>query len=165
MAPAAKAAPESTKPTSREIVSNFSPEALSAPFLLRFTAAAIDYILLIVFPAGWLTIGKILADGGLVTVGTPPWIIGIIFFCLNFVVLPVFRGQSLGKWLTGISVVDLEGNPPKLGQMLIRNSVGYLITLLTAGLGFMISALNSSGRALHDLLAGTIVVRGRKTQV
>ena len=36
---------------------------------------------------------------------------------------------------------------------------------LPAVLGFLLAGVNTSGRALHDLLGGTIVVRGRKVQL
>jgi uncharacterized RDD family membrane protein YckC len=36
------------------------------------------------------------------------------------------------------------------------------LTLLTLGLGFIFSAFNRKGRALHDYLAGTVVIFGRR---
>jgi len=46
---------------------------------------------------------------------------------------------------------------------LIRHFIGYPITVLTGGLGFFISILNIKGRAIHDYIAGTVVIYGRRT--
>jgi uncharacterized RDD family membrane protein YckC len=46
--------------------------------------------------------------------------------------------------------------------MLLRNTIGYVLTVATLGLGFLIAAITPSGRALHDYVAGTIVIRGRR---
>src|SRR2546425_1151244 len=46
---------------------------------------------------------------------------------------------------------------------LLRNFIGYPVALLPFGLGFLIVTVNPSGRALHDLIAGTIVVREHAT--
>lgn len=144
---------------------DFSPELLRAPFALRCAALSIDYILLLIFPAGWLTLGKVLGEGNTTSLTTTIWVVGIVFFLTNFLLLPVFRGQSIGKMLTGITIVNIDGTELSFGRLVIRNTIGYLITILTGGLGFVISALNSTGRTLHDLLSGTIVVHGRKTQI
>ena len=36
--------------------------------------------------------------------------------------------------------------------------------ITTFGLGFLLAAFHPQGRALHDLLAGTVVVRSRPTR-
>ncbi len=165
MASAAKATLSTQKPSDAERIVDFSPEDLRAPFALRCAALSIDYILLLVFPAGWLALGRIFGESGTVSIGPLVWVIGIIFFAANFLLLPSLRGQSLGKMLTGLTIVNIDGTNLSFGRLLVRNTVGYLVTAGTAGLGFIISALNSSGRTLHDILAGTIVIRGRKTQL
>jgi uncharacterized RDD family membrane protein YckC len=64
--------------------------------------------------------------------------------------------------MAGIAILRKDGTPVRLGRILLRNTIGYLITILTFGLGFFIAALNKSGRSLHDLIAGTVVVYGRR---
>lgn len=164
MASAVQKAP-AANPSDAEKLVDFSPETLRAPFALRCAALSIDYIILLIFPAGWLTFGKLFGEGNTAALGTSIWVVGIAFFVANFLLLPFFRGQSIGKMLTGITIVNANGTDLSFGRLLIRNTIGYLITLLTGGLGFVISALNASGRTLHDLLSGTIVVHGRKKQL
>ena len=165
MASAVQTAIANNRSSDAEKIVGFSAESLRAPFALRCAALSIDYILLVVFPAGWLTLGKLLGEGSNATLGISVWVVGIAFFVANFFLLPVFRGQTIGKMLTGITIVNIDGSQLSFGRLAIRNTIGYAITILTGGLGFVISALNTSGRALHDLVSGTIVIHGRKTQV
>ena len=165
MAAAASRAISTRKSTEAEKIVNFLPEAVKAPFALRCAAISIDYMLLLAFPVGWLAAGKLIGETGAVAISTTIWVIGIVFVLADFLVLPLFKGQTIGKMLTGLTIVNMDGTDIGFGTVLRRNVLGYLATTLTLGLGFLLSAVNSSGRALHDLAAGTIVVRGRKTQL
>jgi uncharacterized RDD family membrane protein YckC len=51
------------------------------------------------------------------------------------------------------------GGELSIGRALLRHFVGYPLSFLTLGLGFVIAAVNSQGRALHDFIADTVVVR------
>jgi len=72
-------------------------------------------------------------------------------------------GATLGKRLAGLRVVARDGRPPGWR----RSAARALLALASAaflGLGFLLALFTRSGRALHDLLAGTFVVatpRGR----
>jgi uncharacterized RDD family membrane protein YckC len=86
----------------------------------------------------------------------------IIVWLIDFIGLPLFRGQTLGKMVVGISIIMRDGRPARLGSIVNRNLLGYALTVITLGIGFLIAAVNGTGRALHDYIAGTIVVRARK---
>ena len=148
-----------------ETIVDFSPELVKAPFLLRSAAFCVDYMVLLVVPVGWLVMSRLLSDKGAVTVGPMVWVIGVVFFLLDFIVLPVFGGRTIGKLVLGLTILNADGSRAGLVGIIKRNIVGYLLTALTLGVGFLISALNASGRSLHDFVGGTIVVRGRRTQV
>jgi uncharacterized RDD family membrane protein YckC len=146
-----------------ENTSEFSPERLKAPFLLRCAAAFIDYMLLVAVPVLWLLLSNVIGDGpASVSLNTTVWLLVVIVWLADFLALPLFRGQTLGKMVAGITIVKTDGRPVRLGGIVLRNIVGYALTLITLGIGFLISAVNSSGRSLHDYLAGTVVVHGRK---
>ena len=149
-----------------KIIVNFDAERLKAPFLLRCGAVLIDYILLICMPVISLLLGRSFSyDGAKLLnseVSNAGWLIMILLAVTNFVIFPLFTGKSLGKMLTGLRIVKVDGNPPSLISLLIRHLVGYPLTLLTLGIGFLLSVFNQKGRALHDLLAGTVVVYGRR---
>lgn len=147
-------------------VLDFEPQRLRAPFFLRCAAVAIDYLLFIAAPVLWLLISRPLSDtGATASIASAAWLIGTVISILNIMVLPLWRGQSVGKLLTGLTILKLDGTEVDMVTLLKRNLLGYFVTLITFGLGFLMSAINSSGRSLHDLIAGTIVVRGRKTLV
>lgn len=150
----------------REIISDFDLTILKAPFFLRCGALLIDYILFISIPTITLLIARFLgADGSKLIYGqlnTAGWLIAIIIALSNFIILPMFTGQSIGKMLTGLQIVKIDGHPASFSNLLIRNIVGYLLTAATLGLGLLLALFNSKGRALHDYLAGTVVVYGKK---
>lgn len=135
-----------------------------APFFLRCAALFIDYMLLLTMPVVWLIFSKFFGDGVSSTaISGSAWYLVVLLWIIDFLLLPLFRGQTLGKMLTGIMIVNTDGSPARLGRLILRNVIGYLLTVLTLGLGFLIGAVNSSGRTLHDYVGGTIVVYGRKT--
>ncbi|MBK8303323.1 MAG: RDD family protein [Chloracidobacterium sp.] len=148
-----------------EKVVDFAPTELQAPFFLRCAAIFIDYMVLLAIPVGWLLIETLLGDGTKATVSRTVWFIGIIFWLVNFLLLPLFRGQSIRKMLTGLTIVNLDGTRVGIGGIIRRNIFGYIITVATLGLGLLFAGVNTSGRALHDIIAGTIVVHGRKKQL
>ena len=166
MAPAAKkAVPAVIRPKQEEIV-NFEPERLRAPFALRCASFAIDYLVFIVAPVLWLLIsGPITGSGSTASIAPIAWIIGLLLAMANIVLLPMWRGQSLGKLLTGLTIVGLNGSSISPVTLLKRNLIGYFVTMLTLGIGFFVAALNKRGRSLHDVIGGTMVIRGRRKQV
>jgi uncharacterized RDD family membrane protein YckC len=149
-----------------EKVVDFSPEQLAAPFLLRCGALIIDYILIIAVPVVCMLISRYTGNDGAKLLNSElnntGWLIAILFALTNLIILPLFSGQSLGKMLTGLRIVTVEGRSVSFGTILVRHTFGYLFTVLTAGLGFLLSVVNKRGRALHDYIAGTVVVYGNR---
>jgi uncharacterized RDD family membrane protein YckC len=147
-----------------EKIIEFSPEALSAPFPLRLAALTIDYMVLLVLPVVWLVLARFLSDTGVPeTIGKTIWTLAVLLAVIDCILLPIiFSGQSLGKMLVGIRIVRRDGTRAHAIQILLRNTIGYVLTVATLGLGFLLAAITPSGRALHDYVAGTIVIRGRR---
>jgi uncharacterized RDD family membrane protein YckC len=137
-------------------------ERFHAPFSLRCGAFLIDYIV-IIFILAFSTLWARLLGGGARLAGdtteTIGFFIALTVAVLNLIVLPGVRGQTLGKWATGLRIDRTDGGPVGFGRIVLRHTVGYLLSFLTLGFGFLAAAFNSQGRALHDLVAGTIVVR------
>lgn len=157
--------PARSSKTERVIV-NFDAERLKAPVSLRCGAFLIDYILLILILVLSLIVGKLIGidpskplDNEVVNTG---WLVMILFALTDFIILPLFTGQSVGKMLTGLKIVKTNGNMPSFTMLLVRHVIGYPLSLLVFGLGFLLPVFNDQGRALHDYLAGTIVVYGRR---
>lgn len=138
-------------------------ERLRAPFSLRCGAVLIDYIVLVGILAGATLLARITGDGGWAT--TTLLLVAYVTVAaaalLNFVVLAAINGRTLGKWITGLHIERRDGTSLGFGGTLVRHVLGYILTLATFGVGFLLAAFNAEGRALHDLLAGTVVVRDR----
>ncbi len=148
----------------KEVVVGFDPVALKAPFLLRCGAAIIDYLLIILVPVCGILLARFLGNDGTRLVNSEinnfAWLLAILVGVCDLILLPVVSGQSVGKMVTGLRVVGLNGERANIGSILLRQIPGYLLTLLTGGLGLFLSVFSSKGRALHDLISGTVVVYG-----
>jgi len=129
---------------------------------LRCGALLIDYTLVVALVAFSTLLARLFGEGErdssdlALTFG---YVAAVAVAALNFLALPVFTGRTLGKWATGLRVELAGGEPLSFSRAVLRHTVGYLLSLLTLGLGFLVAAFSRDGRALHDLLAGTIVVR------
>ena len=137
-------------------------ERYRAPFSLRCGALLIDYIILVVIMAFSTVVARMLG-GGARSSGDATETMGLLIALgvalLNFVLLTAWQGQTIGKWATGLRIVRRDGQGVGVGRLLLRHLLGYPLSLLTLGIGFLIAAFNANGRALHDVIAGTVVVR------
>lgn len=136
-------------------------ERYRAPFSLRCGALLIDYIVLVGIVVITTLVARLFGGGAHFAGGAAETLglfIALGVTVLNFVVLTGLRGQTLGKWATGLRIVRMDGKPLTFVSSLLRHVVGYLLSLLTLGLGFLLAVFNSQGRALHDIVAGTVVV-------
>ena len=73
------------------------------------------------------------------------------------VVLTLAGGQTFGKMVFGVVVVDRAGLPVTPSTALVR-ALAYLVSVLPLGVGVVWMFLDSDRRALHDRLAGTRVL-------
>ncbi|CAN5829401.1 hypothetical protein BH11VER1_BH11VER1_04330 [soil metagenome] len=72
----------------------------------------------------------------------------------------LWRGQTLGKKVLGLRVVDERGLKLRPSQVVIRNLLRFVDGLpLFYALGGVVSLFNSRSQRLGDLAAGTVVVR------
>lgn len=149
-----------------KVIVDFDAEKLKAPFVLRLGAILIDYILLISIPVISILIGRSFGDDGSKLlnneISNAGWLITVLLGITNFLIFPIFSGQTIGKMFTGLRIVRNNGEAVSLVGILLRNVIGYLLSVLTFGLGFLLALFNVKGRALHDFLAGTVVVYGQK---
>ena len=140
----------------------FAAQGAHAPFALRCGALLVDYTVVIGIAAFATLLARLFGGGSRTAGGTVMefgLVVALSVALLNFVILPGFTGRTLGKWVAGLRVERRDGEPLDLGRSLLRHTVGYLASLVTLGLGFLFAAFNREGRALHDLIAGTVVVR------
>jgi uncharacterized RDD family membrane protein YckC len=134
-----------------------------APFALRCGALLIDYIVLALVLTFSIMIARLMGGGARLAGGTAETV-GIVLTLVvaigNFGVLAGLTGRSIGKLTTGLRIERIGGGAPGILRVLLRHFIGYPLSLIPFALGFLIAMVNSTGRALHDYLAGTVVVRG-----
>lgn len=68
------------------------------------------------------------------------------------------RGQTPGKRLLGIRVIKRDGSELTIRDALLRNVIGYQISNLIPGIGFLWVFVDKQSRTWHDMMANTIVV-------
>ena len=146
--------------------------AAPASVAARILAGLIDLLVLGAIDAGVLySTLRLLSLPLAGIVSLPPVPLGVFLLLLNGGYLTIFTtagGQTIGKMIAGIRVVAdqptagihadyLEGGVT-MGASVLRASA-YLASLLPVGLGFAAILFDSDGRALHDRLAETRVVK------
>lgn len=82
---------------------------------------------------------------------------GALVAALYYFVFVGLRGQTPGKRLLGIKVIDAWGERPSLGRAALR-TVGYAASALLFSVGFLWIGFDREKRGLHDWIAGTYVV-------
>jgi len=68
-------------------------------------------------------------------------------------------GRSVGKWITGLQIERPRGGTPGIPRAVLRHFIGYPLSIIPFGLGFLLAMVVPTGRALHDFISGTVVVR------
>lgn len=137
-----------------------------APFGKRAGAFAIDIVILVV--AGILV--TLVIENPLLAVtqsfgfaATVGFLLRIVAGWLYFVLLEISPRQgTLGKILVEIKVTDASGNRLGFGQATGRYFSKCLSGLIL-GVGFFFPLWTPRKQALHDIIAGTLVLRGERS--
>ena len=156
--------PQPGKPA---IARKVRPDEEAAGFGIRLVAAIVDSMILgIPLLVATLVWGTFALDGGdaaprSVPTGSLAVIsIGFPLLCLlYYVFFWGARGATPGKSLLGLSVQTEEGDSPIGLRRAVIRVVGYMVSTLILGLGFVMIAFSDDKRALHDRIAGTRVMR------
>ena len=135
---------------------------LHVPFPLRCGAFLIDYIVLISLVVLGTLFARMLGGGARAagnSAETAAIALAIVVALLNLGVMPGLTGLTLGKWATGLRIQRVGSGNPGIGRAMLRHFIGYPLSLITLGIGFLLAAVTVHGRGLHDMIAGTVVVR------
>lgn len=87
----------------------------------------------------------------------------LLLAILYFVVPTGRSGQTLGKRVCGIRVIRSKGELGSIGfgRALLREIIGKWLSTLFFCIGYLMAAFHRQKRALHDLVAGTYVIKSR----
>ena len=140
-----------------------------AGFFGRFVAYFVDGFMLSIL--AWivmLVLGGIIGlvsgtDSGFLSfiAGTMALLMIVIMFLFQFLYFGYFwskNGQSIGMKLLNMKVVSQDGEPLSFVRAGLRGSVGYWISSIVFGLGFIWAAFDSEKEAWHDKIFDTWVV-------
>ncbi|MBS1505026.1 MAG: RDD family protein [Bacteroidetes bacterium] len=156
-------------------------------FWLRFVAAIIDGLILGV--VNWVILAPILAAIGFSAAGGFPfsgltnpdqldvaalvasltamfgvaWLVQKIVDLLYHSLLESSKFQgSFGKVALGIIVTDTNGNKLDFTKALVRNVCKFISSAILL-IGYIMAGFTEKKQALHDIIAGTLVVMKPKT--
>ena len=87
------------------------------------------------------------------------WVLSVVYGVL----LTGLRGQTLGKMLLRIQVVDANGNVPPWHRVIARELVGKFISEAIIWLGYLWIGFDQRKRGWHDYLGGSYVVRKQRS--
>ncbi len=121
-----------------------------AGFWIRFASGIIDFIILFV-----VGIVLALALGG--TSGTVLQLAVGLVYTIGFW---IGQGATPGKMAVGIKITTVDGDPIDIGRALLRY-IGYFVSTITLGIGYLMIAFTREKRGLHDYIAGTVVIKTR----
>lgn len=137
-------------------------EVKYAGFWIRFVAAMVDGIILSI-ATNLFTVLIVLALG-ISNIDNPAVMIftGIISFIAPFVyhILMVYKneGSTLGKMMVGIKVISSSPEQLSLGNIILRETIGKIISSVILLAGYIMIAFTEKKQGLHDMIAKTVVV-------
>jgi uncharacterized RDD family membrane protein YckC len=139
-------------------------DLIYAGFWIRVWASVIDsvLVLMVITPLLWFVYGSITGSGWLGFRDPLDFVVQVVFPAVGCVAFWVYRSATPGKMAIGAEIVDARtGGRPTTAQ-LIGRYVGYYVSLIPLGLGFLWIAFDPRKQGWHDKLAGTVVVRRRE---
>lgn len=125
-----------------------------AGFWIRFVAIFIDSILIGIVNSALAAILSMNTNGrsGLQLV------LGLIYYVYFWSSASPWPGQTIGSKLLNLRVIRTDGTDLTISQALIRY-VGFFISGLVLGIGFIWAAFDPNKQGWHDKIAGTYVIK------
>jgi uncharacterized RDD family membrane protein YckC len=133
----------------------------------RSFAFLIDWHIRLLIALAWLFGGMLLTSGSL---RLPPssgaWIVALValpaalvYFLYHPVVELLMRGQTPGKRMAGVRIVNRDGGPPGTGAILIRNAFRLVDSMPVFYLvGLTCTFVTEQRVRIGDMAAGTLLV-------
>ncbi|PKB75405.1 MAG: hypothetical protein BZY85_09525 [SAR202 cluster bacterium MP-SAtl-SRR3965592-G1] len=115
-------------------------------FLARLGAAVIDVIT------------PIIATILISFIADIPGVLPVLFISYH-TIFTYKLGQTPGKMLLGLQVVDADDRKPSLKQILMREVLGKVIVFLIMFVGFLWVLWDPKKRGWHDYIGGTYVIK------
>lgn len=124
----------------------------------RIVARLIDYLLLFAYVSSMVMLVATMKDQWSDLKETIlVWLVFLPTVFYSFLCETFFHGQTLGKRLRHIRVVNVNGSQPTMGALLLR-WMCLVIDVWTSGVGIVAIMLTKRRQRLGDLAAATMVI-------
>ncbi|PJA37464.1 hypothetical protein CO181_03400 [candidate division WWE3 bacterium CG_4_9_14_3_um_filter_43_9] len=140
-----------------------------AGYLIRLAAYVTDVLIfnLVFLFLAWVFISLYLKDLGLLLKSLGSLFLFIFLFNrilwhIYLIFLTTHLGGSLGKRLFGLRVTTLEGRNLSLVQSAFRFIIGYFVSGVLLGLGYLAIFKNPQKQGWHDQVSDTLVIQEKK---
>jgi len=114
----------------------------------------------------WIRMGALLLDVLLIGFATSllhHWNdVHLVVLAIYGAVMWKLRGTTVGGIVFDLHVVRMDGRPIDWETAIVR-ALGCFLSLAAVGLGFIWIAFDDNSQAWHDKIAGTVVVRARRS--
>ncbi|MNW36797.1 RDD family protein [compost metagenome] len=133
----------------------------AAGFWVRFGGIVLDRIIILLPLSILFGVIQLIIDSEGSTFSS---IAGILYFFYVLLIPISWNGYTVGKRIVNIRIVKHDTlEPPTIGNMLMRELVGWIIYTASFGIAVIVScfmvALREDKRSIHDMIAGTVVVK------
>lgn len=132
-----------------------TPPLRYAGFWIRVAAAALDtlFFMALLGPVSFSLAGNLTPGAKAVSV-VVEWVVPAVVTLLFW----HYRGATPGKLALGLRIVDVNtGGAPRTTH-LVNRYLGYFVSFLVVGLGFLWVAWDKRKQGWHDLFADTAVI-------
>lgn len=141
-----------------EPTSNQTNDDRPAGFWVRLAAGAIDVIIV---SGAVIAIAHAMAHiGRYLPIELSVLIAGLVYTTAS----QVWTGRTVGKAICSLRVSSRNGTVASTGSILLRETIGKLLSFLPFCLGFLWIGFSKKKRGWHDRLAGTIVLQSAGTK-
>lgn len=134
-----------------------------AGFWVRYAASLIDGMIVIIpmFILG--LVFALVSIGGLADLESEGSGIFLRLFVsvlvwIYFIVMTKNYGATLGKKAMGIKVISDKSENLSWGQVILRETLGKIISTIILYIGYLMAGFTARKQALHDMMASTVVV-------
>lgn len=162
-------APPPTLPIEQNMPPQAAPQIKYAGFWVRYIANVIDglilsipigiIVLLLLFLFAW----PLIPAGGKQP-NVSPWInimirlVAALLGWCYFIIMTKKYQATFGKKAVGIKVVSDKSEELTWGQLILRETIGKLLSAIILYIGYIMAGFTERKQALHDKIAKTVVV-------
>jgi uncharacterized RDD family membrane protein YckC len=120
---------------------------------------------MLIAPVTYALYGGASSSGGDLFQGPADVIINLVLPAVAVIAFWIFKGATPGKMAIRARIVDAATGEPMSRRQAVLRYVGYFVSALSMGIGYLWVAFDRRKQGWHDKIAGTVVVRRGKEPV